>query len=98
MLHYQILSCQWSSVVCYISHPQAVFAALAALAAAAPEYSAPRQERYHSDEVPIIRHDFVLEDDGRYNLDVETGNGIYLAQSGAPDSPTGAVIKAGQYS
>lgn len=75
-----------------------MFAALAALAAAAPEYSAPRQERYHSDEVPIIRHDFVLEDDGRYNLDVETGNGIYLAQSGAPDSPTGAVIKAGQYS
>lgn len=75
-----------------------MLAALASLTAAAPGYPDPRPTRYHSEEVPIIRHDFVLEDDGRYNLDVETGNGIYLAQSGSPDTPTGAVIKAGQYS
>lgn len=77
---------------------QVLFVALVSLTTAAPGYPAPRPERYYSEEVPIIRQDFVLEDDGRYNLDVETGNGIYLAQSGSPDTPTGAVIKAGQYS
>lgn len=48
--------------------------------------------------VPILRDDRVMEDDGRYSLDVETGNGIVYSQSGSPEGPEGAVVKAGQYS
>ncbi|KAK4326481.1 hypothetical protein Pmani_003007 [Petrolisthes manimaculis] len=48
--------------------------------------------------VPILRDDRVMEEDGRYSLDVETANGIVYSQSGSPEGPEGAVIKAGQYS
>lgn len=48
--------------------------------------------------VPILRDERVQEEDGRYTLDVETGNGIILSQAGSPDGPDGSVIKSGSYS
>ncbi|XP_071516031.1 cuticle protein AMP1A-like [Panulirus ornatus] len=48
--------------------------------------------------VPILRDDRVFEVDGRYTVDVETGDGIVLSQSGSPTGPDGSVVKAGQYS
>ncbi|XP_042893827.1 cuticle protein AMP1A-like [Penaeus japonicus] len=89
-----------------------ILACVASLAVAAPQYGyetpaptylAPsasiRDESVEVVEfVPILRDDRVHEDDGRYNLDVETANGISLSQSGSPDGPDGAIVKAGQYS
>ncbi|XP_042218346.1 cuticle protein AMP1A-like [Homarus americanus] len=48
--------------------------------------------------VPILRDDRVHEEDGRFNVEVETGNGIRLSQSGSPDGNNGAVIQAGRVS
>ncbi|XP_063587665.1 larval cuticle protein 1-like [Penaeus indicus] len=89
-----------------------ILACMAAVAVAAPQYAyetpAPTylvpaaSSRDESAEViefiPILRDDRVHEDDGRYNLDVETANGISMSQSGSPDGPDGAIVKAGQYS
>ncbi|XP_045135797.1 cuticle protein AMP1A-like [Portunus trituberculatus] len=79
-----------------------VLAALASVAASATQYAAPppRPDSYETsgEYIPILKDNRVQEDDGRYNLDVETANGILLSQSGAPDGPEGAVIKAGEYS
>lgn len=71
------------------------------MALAAPQYSYSAPSRDSSEErvyVPILRDERVHEDDGTYNLDVETANGIVLAQSGAPAGPKGSVVKSGQYS
>ncbi|XP_045136066.1 cuticle protein CP14.6-like [Portunus trituberculatus] len=68
-----------------------ILAAALALVAAAP---APDQDR---DVVPIVKYDRIQEDDGRYSVDVETGNGIRWSQSGSPVSE-GAIATAGQYS
>ncbi|XP_045135965.1 cuticle protein AM1159-like [Portunus trituberculatus] len=51
-----------------------------------------------SEEAEILQHDFVLEDDGRYNLDVKTSNGILVSQHGSPDGPEDSVVKSGVYS
>ncbi|XP_045135713.1 cuticle protein AM1199-like [Portunus trituberculatus] len=63
-------------------------------------YSAPLEDS--SEEVieiiPIVRDDRVHEDDGAYTLDVETGNGIVLSQSGSPNGPDDSVVKSGHYS
>nr|XP_027239189.1 endocuticle structural glycoprotein ABD-4-like [Penaeus vannamei] len=89
-----------------------ILACVAAVAVAAPQYAyetpaptylAPaastRDESAEMIEfIPILRDDRVHEDDGRYNLDVETANGISMSQSGSPDGPDGAIVKAGQYS
>nr|XP_053639597.1 cuticle protein CP14.6-like [Cherax quadricarinatus] len=78
-----------------------ILALLLAVATAAPQYAAPQAPaRYgdSSEEVPILRQDFVLGDYGGYKLDVETGNGIVVSQSGSPNGPEGALVKAGQYS
>ncbi|XP_047470143.1 cuticle protein CP14.6-like isoform X1 [Penaeus chinensis] len=89
-----------------------ILACVVAVAVAAPQYAyetpAPTylipaaSSRDESAEViefiPILRDDRVHEDDGRYNLDVETANGISMSQSGSPDGPDGAIVKAGQYS
>ncbi|KAK3857435.1 hypothetical protein Pcinc_036327 [Petrolisthes cinctipes] len=72
-----------------------ILAALATVAVAAPGYGSAEDS---SEEIPILRHEFVLEDDGRYNLDVETGNGIQVSQSGSPDGPEDSVVKAGFFS
>ncbi|XP_050700860.1 cuticle protein AMP1A-like isoform X2 [Eriocheir sinensis] len=63
---------------------------LAAAAAALPTDSV--------EVVKILKDQRTHEGDGNYNLDVETGNGIILAQSGSPGGPEGTVVKAGQYS
>jgi len=57
-------------------------------------YSAPRSfDSVESAEViPILRNDLVQEDDGTYNLDVETANGIVLEQSGDSDGNKQGVI------
>ena len=83
-----------------------ILAALLGLALAAPEYinGAPplpeddSSEEDNSEVVPILRDDRIQEEDGRFNVDVETGNGILLSESGSPKGPDGAVVKAGQYS
>ncbi|XP_042218179.1 cuticle protein AMP1A-like [Homarus americanus] len=74
----------------------AVLALLVAVAAAAPD--SPRYGEYSSEEIPILVDERIQEDDGRYNYEIKTGNGISLSQSGSPDGPEGAVIKAGEYS
>ncbi|XP_047469329.1 cuticle protein CP14.6-like [Penaeus chinensis] len=73
-----------------------LLAVFACVAAAAPQgYDAPA--RRDSDEVPILRDDRVIEDDGRYNFDVETGDGIVVSESGSP-SADGGINSAGSYS
>ncbi|XP_042218149.1 cuticle protein AMP1A-like isoform X2 [Homarus americanus] len=77
-----------------------VLALLATVATAAPQYAAPAPApRYgdSSEEVPIIRHDFVQGDYGGYQLDMETGNGIKVSESGAPGAD-GAIASSGSYS
>ncbi|XP_045593602.1 cuticle protein AMP1A-like isoform X2 [Procambarus clarkii] len=87
-----------------------IFAVVAAVAVAAPQYQLP-ETSYGApaassrsvfpesvEVVPILRDDRVQDDNGRYNFDVETGNGITFSQSGSPDGPDGAVVKAGKYS
>ncbi|XP_045135880.1 cuticle protein CP14.6-like [Portunus trituberculatus] len=73
-----------------------IIAALVAVAFAAPD------RRYgsvgSSEEAEILQHDFDLQDDGRYNLDVKTSNGILVSQHGSPDGPKDAVVKSGVYS
>ncbi|KAK8740181.1 hypothetical protein OTU49_003086 [Cherax quadricarinatus] len=68
-----------------------IFAALVALAASAPRPDSPDKT------ATILRDDRITEDDGRYNFEVETSNGIVLSQSGSPVAQ-GAIGKAGQYS
>lgn len=70
--------------------PQIILSAALVLAAAAPT----PDER---EVVPILRDERIQEDDGRYNFDVETANGIVLSQSGSPVAK-GAIAAAGQYS
>ncbi|XP_069947359.1 cuticle protein CP14.6-like [Cherax quadricarinatus] len=76
-------------------------AAVVAVATAAPQYAAPQApSRYSesSEEVAILRHDFLQGDEGGYKLDVETANGISVSQAGSPSGPEGSVVKSGQYS
>ncbi|XP_063587464.1 cuticle protein AMP1A-like [Penaeus indicus] len=65
-----------------------------AVAAAAPQYG---REDSSEKGAPILRDERIQEDDGRYNFDVETGNGITLSQSGSPVAE-GAIASAGQFS
>ncbi|XP_042218163.1 cuticle protein AM1199-like [Homarus americanus] len=77
-----------------------ILAVLAAVATAAPQYSDPqgRQLGDSRDVVPILEDNRFQEEDGRYSVDVKTGNGIILSQSGSPSATNGAVVKAGEYS
>ncbi|XP_071516392.1 cuticle protein AMP1A-like [Panulirus ornatus] len=75
-----------------------VVALLAAVATAAPQYGDSPERYSYSDEVPILRDERVQEPDGRFTVDVETGNDITLSQSGSPAGPDGSVVKSGQYS
>ncbi|KAK4326504.1 hypothetical protein Pmani_003029 [Petrolisthes manimaculis] len=74
-----------------------ILAFLVGVAAAAPkpDYASVSSEEYGA---KTLRREFIMEDDGRYNLDVETDNGILVAQSGSPDGPEGAVVKSGYFS
>lgn len=94
-----------------LTFTQVILICMAAVAVAAPQYvfetpapapegpSDPLQGEYSStvEVIPILKDERIQEDDGRYSVDVETGNGIKLSESGSPDGPEGAVIKAGQY-
>ncbi|XP_042218319.1 cuticle protein AM1199-like [Homarus americanus] len=78
-----------------------ILAALVALTTAAPQYnySGSDEDSSESNEVvPILRDDRVLGNDGSYNFDAETGNGIVLLRSGSPDGPDDSVVISGQYS
>ncbi|XP_042888236.1 cuticle protein CP14.6-like [Penaeus japonicus] len=76
-----------------------IIAALAAVAAAVPQgYGAPPPRYASSEEIAILRDDRVIEDDGRYNFDMETANGIVVSESGSPDGPEGAITSAGSFS
>ncbi|KAK8740178.1 hypothetical protein OTU49_003083, partial [Cherax quadricarinatus] len=85
-----------------------IFAALASIAVAAPQYPLPETYGAPSpssravsvdsvEVVPILRDDRVQDENGKFNFEVETGNGISFSQSGSPDGPEGAVVKSGQY-
>nr|XP_027239230.1 cuticle protein AMP1A-like [Penaeus vannamei] len=50
-----------------------------------------------SEEIAILRNDFVIEDDGRYNFDAETANGIVVSEHGTPGLE-GAINSAGSFS
>ncbi|XP_045135724.1 cuticle protein AM/CP1114-like [Portunus trituberculatus] len=71
-----------------------IIALLASVALAAPTYDSSSSEK----EAPILKYDRIQEDDGRYNYEFETGNGISHSQSGSPGDDTGAINKAGHYS
>ncbi|XP_071516025.1 endocuticle structural glycoprotein SgAbd-8-like isoform X1 [Panulirus ornatus] len=83
-----------------------ILVAVAAVAVAAPQYKpqepVPTYDASSNDHlvevVPILKDEREQEDDGRYSVDVETGNGIILSESGSPVSSTGTVVKAGSYS
>merc|ERR1711970_1504016 len=75
-----------------------IVAALAAAAAAAPQnyrYDAPARN-VDSDEsfevIPILRDDRVQEEDGTYNVEIETANGIVLSQAGDSSGEKQGVI------
>merc|ERR1712055_18428 len=57
-------------------------------------YSAPRS--VDSDEsvefIPIVRDDRVQEEDGTFNVEIETGNGIVLSQAGDSSGEQQGVI------
>ena len=72
--------------------PQVIIALLASVALAAPTYDSSSEK-----EAPILKYDRIQEDDGRYNYEFETGNGISHSQSGSPGDETGAINKAGHY-
>ncbi|XP_071516398.1 cuticle protein AM1159-like [Panulirus ornatus] len=76
------------------------FVILVAVALAVPQlsYSAPTLASSEEDVVPILKDERVHEQDGKFTVDVETGNGIRLSHAGSPNTDTGAVIQAGQYS
>ncbi|XP_037780112.1 cuticle protein AM1159-like [Penaeus monodon] len=73
-----------------------VFAVVVAVACADRLYEPP-SVRADSDEIPILRDERVIEDDGRYNFDMETGNGIKVSESGSPGDE-GAINSAGSFS
>ncbi|XP_047469443.1 cuticle protein AMP1A-like [Penaeus chinensis] len=76
-----------------------IFACVAAVAIAAPQYSYVTSDSSEEVEfVPILRDDRVHEEDGTYKFDFEAGNGIRFYQSGSPDGDEDAVIKTGEYS
>ncbi|XP_064094429.1 cuticle protein AMP1A-like [Macrobrachium nipponense] len=79
-----------------------IIAALATVALAAPQYSydapAGRSSADSSEEVAILRDERVHEDDGKYNFDFESENGIRFSEAGSPDGDEDAIVSAGQYS
>ncbi|XP_047469463.1 cuticle protein AMP1A-like [Penaeus chinensis] len=75
-----------------------IIAAVAAVATAVPQgYGAPPPRYASSEEIAILRDDRVIEDDGRYNFDMETANGIVVSEHGTPGEK-GAINSAGSFS
>ncbi|XP_037780439.1 cuticle protein AMP1A-like [Penaeus monodon] len=74
-----------------------VLALLAAVATAVPVYDGSQARFDSGEEVAILRDERVIEDDGRYNFDMEAANGIVVSESGSPGLE-GAIVSAGSYS
>jgi len=74
-----------------------VLSLLVAVACADRLYEPPAA-RADSDEIAILRDERVIEDDGRYNFDMETANGIKVSESGSPVGDEGAINSAGSFS
>lgn len=51
-----------------------------------------------SEEEVILKDERAQDEDGRFNFEIETSNGIRLSQGGSPDGVDGAVNHAGEYS
>ncbi|XP_037780442.1 cuticle protein AMP1A-like [Penaeus monodon] len=78
-----------------------VFSLLATAAYAATLYDAPRPQTRAFDSaenVAILRDERLIDDEGKYNFDFETANGISVSESGAPVGEDGAVNSAGSFS
>ncbi|CAL4144031.1 unnamed protein product, partial [Meganyctiphanes norvegica] len=62
--------------------------------APAPSYSAPRSivTDDSAEFIPILRDTRVHEEDGTYNFDIETANGIVLSQAGDSDGDKQGVV------
>ncbi|KAK8389262.1 hypothetical protein O3P69_020894 [Scylla paramamosain] len=77
-----------------------IIAALVAVAFAAPDrpYNTYASGSGSSEEAEILQHDFDLQDDGSYKLDVKTSNGISVSEQGRPEGPEGAVVTSGVFS
>merc|ERR1740131_744762 len=89
-----------------------LLACLLAAAAAAPQYSypapaappssgylAPQDSSEEAAEViPILRDDRTHEEDGDFDVHVETGNGITFVKSGSNDGPEDSVVMQGSFS
>ncbi|XP_050700855.1 cuticle protein AMP1A-like isoform X1 [Eriocheir sinensis] len=50
------------------------------------------------EDIPILKDEREMDEDGRFNFEIETGNGIRVSQGGSPDGEDGAVSHAGEYS
>lgn len=84
---------------CHLFPLQVILLALVAVTIARPDYHTHSEEEEESVEhVGVLRDERVHDEDGRYNYDVETENGIVLSQGGSPTGEDNAVIKAGSYS
>ncbi|KAK7078328.1 hypothetical protein SK128_001383 [Halocaridina rubra] len=76
-----------------------ILAALAAVALATPVYDAPSPSRAASHEhIGVLRDDRHHDENGHYNFEFESENGITWAEGGSPDGEEGAIVAAGQYS
>merc|ERR1711970_1705009 len=79
-----------------------ILSCLLAMAVSAPQGYAPAARSDDSREfIPILRDDRVQPEDGVYNFDTETGDGIKRSEQGArisDGSAEGAVAQAGSYS
>ncbi|XP_066943597.1 cuticle protein AM/CP1114-like [Macrobrachium rosenbergii] len=80
-----------------------ILSVLAAVSLAIPQgYEAPAPSSAHSREfvgpvIAIVRDERVSGNDGSYNVDVETANGISYSESGAPGA-AGAISSSGRLS
>ncbi|XP_047469742.1 cuticle protein AMP1A-like [Penaeus chinensis] len=100
-MKFVILACVAAVAVAAPQYSYGVPSAESSEEVAAPQtsYGAPRAASSEEVEfVPILRDDRVHEEDGTYNFDFETANGIRFSQAGSPDGDEDAVIKAGEYS
>ncbi|XP_063587195.1 cuticle protein AMP1A-like [Penaeus indicus] len=78
-----------------------IFTLLATAASAATLYDAPRPQVRALDSgenVAILRDDRLIDDEGKYNFDFETANGISVSESGTPVGEDGAINSAGSFS
>ncbi|KAK7085907.1 hypothetical protein SK128_013020 [Halocaridina rubra] len=74
-----------------------IIASLMAAAFAAPQYKYGAPGGDSSEEIAILRDSREQDDYGRYSVNVETANGIVLAESGAPGA-NGAINSQGSFS